>query len=1074
MRSIITAICVLLLVAAHAQSMHPLKGQVKDSLTGIPVAGATLFSLFGKKAALTGADGNFTLEVTKEDTVIISHVNYTTQRVPVKWNQSYLVATLAPKNLQMEEVTINTGYQKLRPNEVNGSFSVITNEKLNEQKGTSVLDRLNGVTPGMLFKTGKNTSNVNNPSVISIRGESTINGPLDPLIILDNFPYDGDINNINPNDVESITVLKDAAATSIYGAKGGNGVIVITTKKGKFSSPVKVDVSSNAIVTNSPDLYQYNQLSVDEYIGVEEYLFNKGYFNSTINGFFKQGITPAVEVFSNRRKGLISAADSAAQIDYLKTGDAQASYNSLYNRSTVTLQNSVSVRGGSSAIAWMLGGNYDRTVNYDRSKNNRVNFRFNSSFKLGKRVILNAGANYTATTILAGSPAYNSIRVYSNRAVPYLRFRDEAGNPIALAKDYLRSYTDTAGQGRLLDWNYYPATDNDFIKDKTNREDLIGIAGLTVKIIDGLNLYVNYQYQKQTGSQERLYKEESYYARDLINRYTQLGATPYTDTFRIPRGGILLNNYSGILSHNGRAQLAYDHRWKGVVTALSTIAGMELRSTVSDGGSYSLYGYQEDPLKSIPVDYYTAYPTFITGFTSPVPFAPQRNAVVTNRFVSVYWNMALTLYNRFYVNSSLRRDAANIFGLKTNDKWNPFWSSGIGWEISKEHFFNANVFNYLKLKATLGTSGIVNPNKTADAIIYLSDAPVSQFLRGSVSALNNPTLKWEKSRQLNIGFDFAYRHNLITGSIEYYNKKGKDLYGPAPFNYTAWGGASTMELNVANMEGNGIDATLNFRVTDGAVKYTTSIIFDYNLAKTTKYYGPDAEKTALLLGDGNTIKPIVGKPLYAIVAYKWGGLNAQGDPMGYVGGTLSTDYAAIRNEANDKGIEGNVLYIGPANPVIYGAWNHTIRWKGLELTCNLLYKLGYYFRKDALNYQTLYTTGVGNPEYTKRWQQPGDEAITNVPAQVYTNYPQFIQRNTFYNSAEIHVLRGDHVRLQYINLVYHPVISHVFIKDAAVSFNVANLGILWRQNRYGLDPDYNYTTTIPPRPQFSIGLQAGF
>ncbi|MCD2425916.1 SusC/RagA family TonB-linked outer membrane protein [Niabella pedocola] len=1073
MKQILTAICVLLLAVAGAQPRHLLKGLVKDSVTGLPVAGATLITK-GNGVERTDLKGAFALSIADGDTLVISHINYTIQNVKVQKEEAYLIISLMPRDQQLEEVTINTGYQKLKPNEVNGSFSVITNERLNEQKGLSVLDRLNGVTPGMLFKAGKNTSNVNNPSVISIRGESTINGPLDPLIILDNFPYDGDIRNINPNDVESITVLKDAAATSIYGAKGGNGVIVITTKRGKFSTPTRVDISSNAIITERPDLYQYRQLSVVEYIGVEAYLFRNGYFNSTISNVSKLGITPAVEVFLKRRNGSITAADSAAQIDYLKKGDTREAYNSLYNTGSIILQNSVTVRGGSSTAAWMLGGNYDKTALYDRSKNNRVNVRFNSSFKLGKRMTLDAGANYTITTMFAGSPAYNSIKFYSNLALPYLRFRDEDGNPVVLAKDRQRSYTDTAGMGRLLDWNYYPATDNDFIRDKTTREDLIGSVGLSVNILDGLNLYASYQYQQQTGNSDKLYMAESYYARNQVNLFTRLGATAAADVFRVPRGGILLNNYSRLQSQNGRAQLAYDRRWKGAITALSALAGMELRSTLTSGGSYSIYGYREDPLSNTPVDYYTAYPTFITGFTSTIPFAPQKSGVVSNRFVSVYGNMAITLYNRFFINGSLRRDAANIFGLQTNDKWNPFWSSGIGWEISKERFFNSALFNYVKLRATLGTSGIVNPNKTADAIVYLSDDNISRFLRGSISTPNNPSLRWEKSRQLNIGIDFGYRQNRVTGSIDYYNKKGKDLYGPAPFNYTAWGGASTMEMNVANMEGNGIDASLNFKITDGRVNYNTGVIFNYTLAKTTKYFGPGAEQVSLFLGNGNTIIPIVGKPLYAIAAYKWGGLNKKGDPMGYLNDTLSTDYTAIRVEANNKGEEGNIRFIGPANPVIYGAWNHAIRWRGLEFSCNLVYKLGYYFRKEALNYQTLFSTGLGHPEYTNRWQQEGDETATNVPALVYTNYPQFTQRNTFYTASEIHVFRGDHVRLQYINLLYRRSFARTVIKDAAISFNVANLGILWRLNKYGLDPDYNYTNTIPPRPQFTIGLQAGF
>ncbi|MBO9573058.1 MAG: TonB-dependent receptor, partial [Chitinophagaceae bacterium] len=669
--------------------------------------------------------------------------------------------------------------------------------------------------------------------------------------------------------------------------------------------------------------------------------------------------------------------------------------------------------------------------------------------------------------------SYNSVRV-GNMTIPYLSFLDATGSPIAVATDYRTDYTDTVGQGRLLSWNYYPGIDYKFVKDKITKEDLIASFAVTAKIIRGLNLSVNFQYQKQNSTQNKLFGEESYYARNLVNRFAQLGKTDLTDTFRVPKGGVQLNTISRELSQNGRAQLSYDRTWNGIVTSISTLAGMELRNIVTNGSNYSIYGYHDDPEGSIPVDYNTFYRTSITRSLAQIPNPPKINPVNTNRYVSLYWNVAMSFYNRFSINSSLRRDAANIFGLKTNDKWNPFWSSGVGWEISKEKFFSKNLFSYLKLKATLGTSGIVNPNKTADAIVSYSDDETTGYLKGSISSINNPNLKWEKSKQVNVGADFIYKNNRITGSIEYYIKKGKDLYGPAPFNYTAWGGSNIVEMNVANMQSSGIDATFNFVIIDRALKYNTTVIFNLNKTKTTQYFGPGSEVLSRLLSDGNMITPVVGKPLYAIAAYKWGGLDDKGDPRGYLNGQLSTDYNAIRNEANTKGINGNIIYIGPANPVVYGAWNHSVRWKGLELSCNLLYKLGYYFRKTSLNYQSLYFSGTGHSEYAMRWRQPGDEHSTNVPAMVYTNYPQFIARNTFYQSSEIQVLPGDHMRLQYINLAYTRNFHGVFVKDATISFNAANLGIIWRKNKYAIDPDFDYTSTVPVKPQFTFGIRTGF
>src|SRR6185437_11735787 len=157
----------------------------------------------------------------------------------------------------------------------------IDNKTLSLQAGTNILDRLNGVASGILFDYSKNTSD-NKKLNFNVRGLSTINGPQDPLIVVDNFPYEGDINNINPNNVESITILKDAAAASIWGTRAGNGVIVITTKKGKFGEPLKIGFNSNMIVQQKPDLYYLPQLSTADYIGMEQFLFNQGYFDDNI------------------------------------------------------------------------------------------------------------------------------------------------------------------------------------------------------------------------------------------------------------------------------------------------------------------------------------------------------------------------------------------------------------------------------------------------------------------------------------------------------------------------------------------------------------------------------------------------------------------------------------------------------------------------------------------------------------------------------------------------------------------------------------------------------------------------
>lgn len=212
---------------------------------GDPVAASIVVKGTGKGTS-TNDNGEFELKgVDDNATLVISGVSIESFEVKVN-GRSELVMNARMKTTIGENITIeaNTGYQRVKPNEVTGSLVVVDNKTLNQQVGSNILNRLDGVAAGVIFP----KQNLQNGPNFMIRGLSTINGPKNPLIVVDNFPYDGDINNINPNDVENITVLKDAAATAIWGAqRGANGVIVITTKKGRFNQPLKVDFNSNII-----------------------------------------------------------------------------------------------------------------------------------------------------------------------------------------------------------------------------------------------------------------------------------------------------------------------------------------------------------------------------------------------------------------------------------------------------------------------------------------------------------------------------------------------------------------------------------------------------------------------------------------------------------------------------------------------------------------------------------------------------------------------------------------------------------------------------------------------------------
>ncbi|MGH2644123.1 MAG: TonB-dependent receptor plug domain-containing protein, partial [Chitinophagaceae bacterium] len=273
-------------------NLYPKQGNFRDSTIfygsvtneeGAPVAGATV-KIRGTNGGTTcNENGVFFLTNVKQNEVIeISAIGYQSTEVKLYGNKKISVMLKSSINT-LSRVTVSTGYQNIPKERATGSFTQIDNAVLNEQVGTNILDRLDGVASGVSFD---NKVSFQKKLGFTIRGLSSINGPQDPLIIVDNFPYDGDINNINPNDVKSITILKDAAASSIWGTKAGNGVVVITTKSGHFNHPLKVDVNTSISITGKPDLMSLHTISSSDYIDVEEMLFNNGYYDPYLTNTF--------------------------------------------------------------------------------------------------------------------------------------------------------------------------------------------------------------------------------------------------------------------------------------------------------------------------------------------------------------------------------------------------------------------------------------------------------------------------------------------------------------------------------------------------------------------------------------------------------------------------------------------------------------------------------------------------------------------------------------------------------------------------------------------------------------------
>ncbi|VTR29513.1 SusC/RagA family TonB-linked outer membrane protein [Sphingobacterium thalpophilum] len=1065
MKSFILLI-ILLTVSVCLYAQTHLTGRVFADNNNRPIEGANI-SLQGTRIiTITNSKGEFTIQTgtsTENAVLIVNHVGYEPTTITVNLPQKdALNIHLQTSVLMLDEVAVvSTGYQKIPKERSTGSFSTVSNELFNQQVGTDILSRLPAIANSMVMDNGRQSS----PQMM-VRGLSTISGPKDPLIIVDNFPYDGDITNINPNIVENITILKDASASSIWGARAANGVIVITTKTGSFNRPVSLDFNSNVTISAKPDLGYIRQMSSNDYIDMEQELFSRNFYNSQINSSSRPVISPVVDLLNKARNGIITQEQAQQQIDRLRTVDARDQFNQYMYKPLVNQQYFLGAQGGLEKFSWTSSLGYDHNKDNLESTYQRINFRFQNTYRPITQLSLTTGLYYTQNQNKSGRYGYNNVSMKGGSA-PYMLLADDSGNALSVVKNYNQTYINNLGDGKLLDWNYYPLTDWQHQTSNGNLSDILATATLDYQIIKGLNATVSYQYERQLGLTTNLANLQSFMARDYINRYSQIvnGDVVYI----VPYGDIMDKSNSILNANNIRGQLNFDNTYgKHNITAL---IGGETRSAHTQSNQTRFYGYDPNNLTTANVDFTRTYPNIVNGGADFIERG-QSLGETSTRFLSYFANAAYTYDERYVLSASARRDASNLFGLTTNDQWNPFWSAGIAWKLSNEKFYKGDFLPYLNLRATYGFSGNIDPAMVAvNTVRFL---PYTSVFTGTPYAnfnnYYNPLLRWETSKMLNLALDFRLKNDRLSGSIEYYHKKGENLFGMAPMDYTT--GVPTYILrNVASMKGNGWDIQLRSKNIDRSFKWSTILNLSTYQDKIIEYLIDRTLAREYISTSTVPISGIEGKPVYAIYAYKWAGLDPNtGEAQGYLDNEVSKNYNSITG--NGTSVE-DLEYFGSAIPTTFGSLINALSYKNFSLQMGVSFKFGYYFRRSSVNYTNLFNNWIGHSDYEFRWQQPGDEMQTNVPVNLYSTNTN---RDSFYNGSSVLVEKGDHIRLQYINLAYDfkmPFNMKAGIKGLQVYFNANNLGVLWKANKAGIDPDFNRGTNSLITPaNYSLGLKA--
>jgi len=1043
--------------ATVLKAQNVIHGKVIDNDSGTPLYGATVKVKSTGLSTSTNENGEFSLTTTEVSGILtVSFVGYKTveagfsgtNRGPFKFN-------LREDHSTLKEIIVSTGYQVLPKERATGSFALLDSALINRRVSTNILDRLDGVTSGLIFNRNKLDPN---SSDISIRGRSTLFANDQPLIVLDNFPYEGNLGNINPNDVASITVLKDAAAASIWGVRAGNGVIIITTKKGKQNTAQQVSLNANVTIGARPNLYYTPQLTSAEYIGIEKFLSNQGYYYNISDGY--SAISPVVDILQQNQNGQLSDTQVNANLNALGKNDVRSDLDKYVYRRPVNQQYQLGVTGGGAADRYYISAGWDNNLqNLVSGSYNRVTLNANNTYSLlNNRLEWTTGLLFTQSNTKQNSNGFVP-------GTPYEMLKDAAGNNLPVVKDLRRSYIDTAGGGKLLDWHYVPLNDN-YPNQTTTLTDYRFNNELSLKIVAGLKLSAYYLYEKGITDLNQDNAANSYYTRNLVNTYSQIDPASGALTRIIPPGDIVDKNYSNYRLTSGRLQLNFDRQF-GTDHRLSALAGYEVSDYNSFEDGFTLYGYNQGTATNAnqSINYADYYPQYYGYNTGQIPTGIISQGTV-DRNRSYYANASYSYKQRYIITVSARRDESNLFGVSTNQKGVPLWSSGLNWKISQEPFYKWDFMPLLSFRATYGLNGNTDKSTTAYLTTLSVPGAVNFFNAPYLYITNppNPSLRWEKVGVANLGLDFGFKGDFLTGSVEYYIKNATDLIANSPV--APQSGVTQFRGNAADMRTGGIDVLLNFRLLRSPVQWNTFVLFNYVTNKVTHYLlNPGSDQNIV---QGNYLNPLVGYPLYSIFSFPSTRLDAQGNPRGYLKGQVSEDYASIVNSTNPSSLS----YNGSATPLYFGSIINNFRYHNFDLSVGIGYKLDYYFRRTSLNYGNLFGGNYHQADFSKRWQNPGDENHTYVPSMIYPADPN---RDEFYSYSNTLVDRADNIRLQDLKFSYtldKRSIPGLPFNTLQLYVYANNLAILWRANHDRLDPDSPYAP--PVTRSLSLGLRASF
>lgn len=1066
-------------------------GSVVDS-EGEPLAGATIMLKGTRHGVSADIDGHFSIMVNQSNPELeVTYVGMHPRTIPITADdiRHPLTVKMTTNASTMEEVVV-TGYQNLKRENATGAYTIISAEALEKRHTTNLVNNLEGNIPGVVKS--KETQYKKGEDLLTIRGQGTFEARTAPLVVVDGLPIEGGMNTVNPYEVESITVLKDASAAAIYGARASNGIIVITTKSAK-KEKLSIDFNADLTITDKLNYNKGGLATAAQTIELEQLNWNamradddQSTFTSLISdwnkgGFYAQGTSQVKRLFIRNYLGELSDAEMNSTLDRWSRNDYRSEWQDAVERTRVNQQYNLSLRTQGKVVNSNIVLNYSEdNMGIQRDYTRALQFRYRGDMKVARWLDLDFSVN------VISQRSKSNLRAQAgdyNYYAPYMSMYNPDGSLAAMEADCILSNPALSNPDyELKDHSYNLLQDMGTSINKNRYTNIRAYVHANFTLpVDGWKASAQFQYEDISEKSETLYTKDSYMMRSLYNLYTTVDKTevwvddPNWDfdswdgdfdhiykkpimmdatIHHIPDGGQLSTTHNSGNYYTFRAQTDYNHTFfdKHEVSAL---AGFEFRQMHSRSSSDMRLGY--DPLtmtNQLPqVDW-----AFINGWGKESILGPGYSAYglyggfsdynTLHRYYSYYFTANYVYDRRYSIFGSYRVDKTDLFGSDPKFRGRPLWSVGASWNLHNESFMQPLTWlDAAKLRFSYGLTG----NIDSDATSYLTASIKSNSLngkwQGTIDTPPNDQLRWEKTSTWNAGLDFSFLGYRINGSLDFYRKNGSELLTEVALDCTTGVPGAKQKLNAGCMINHGVELQLQGRIltpkTRRDVGVSISANFAYNKNKVTKVYihpSTGAEFRQLELKEGY--------PLNSLISIDYAGLVKEGK---MIYGTWRDHNGEVHNTSTSSAefaIE-DCIFSGTTTPKWTGGFTPEVTWNGFTLSGMFSFYGGHVRRVSPVIWNTMYGYDGQCPASALDYWNGVEGAIPNG------YQTKYLKNGTIGASDFRNVEKANYMKFRTLVLTYNfdrKLVRHIGLNDLRLRLQMDNVHT-WVANSAGWDPE---------------------